>query len=455
METKFKTIEDFKPAMIMLMSGTPDNIQCDLTKSAHFYKNVQKCECSYKEAIKEKYIVRPNLYLVKCGRVIDLPSAVLTVLESEIKICNAEKFPVRFLNCCSSIDEINELSKHKNILSKIGKEFHIINLHSDKKVRNSENEYEIISSTIDGIECDSKKVFSNYLEALDKNTAFNDTMPVLINQVDMISEGINVKSINSVMLSCKSPKKAAQQIGRAIRHWSYNGREKIKDGHANIYLFYDNKADIVTLFDNLEKEETLTSDCFQWQAIVDISNGSTIQTDDNDNVPELNNFQWNKIESKIIEEIRSGIKDTINFNEKNKRIAQLFSVDLDIDDKDGNGISDTLEEIVDSIFNNLNEEERCIFYSSSWKAPKNNSTTGKSSNSSKNTNSNITKLELYNNFIHNVFDTIKNQINNHQTIKYCYEIDYKSTIQAILVKYPEFVEYLLQHCSKENIDKCL
>lgn len=317
LDKKYNTIEDFGFAGIMLTTGTPAEYQKNLIKNKFKFDNIFNCECSYKEAFEKRYIVKPTINLVKCNRDSSLPSAFLEILNREKELCKKTKFPVRILNCMKGIDEINRLSKIIDIESKIGKEFHLINLHSDKTALDDENSIIEQKPSIDNIEKSQEEVLEE-LYKIDNNTSkLNDNLPIIVQQVAMISEGINIRSFNSVILSSNQPVKVTQQIGRAIRHYEYNGMSKIDNNHANIYVMFDNLDDVYELFKNLEKENTLTGDCFNWESVSE-ANPKSGKAEVETEIAEMASYNWNDLEKIEIQVISDDNNFKTNIANTNK-----------------------------------------------------------------------------------------------------------------------------------------
>ena len=476
--TKYNTIEDFPFAGIILSSGTPDESQCNLKKNAFKFKNIFNCECSYKEAFEKEYVVRPTINLVKCSRDTDLPSAFLAIFKHEVNLSKKNNFPVTILNCASSIDEIYDLSNSNEIKKRIKKEFHLINLHSKKDVIEN-NETKTIVPTIDNEEV-SEDTVKEYIDSLENfPNKFNDNLPVIIQQVDKISEGVNVKPINSVILSTKTSKRATQQIGRAIRLFNYKNMTKLKDSQANIYVTYDNFSNVITLFENLERENTLTADCFNWGDMIEISNGSGLE-EDKDSIPELNTFNWNKIKEIEIKQLTSGnnIKKIKTENFTDEAIRNLFSVATKFEDKDGNGIPDDLENAILNICENNSyirnelsflENEKTNSSKKDSSSKKNSSKKSKSDSMKKVEEDNSTETslkhkrsseEIIYDWLSLILKKLREQVNLNTRTEITYKYAYDEFIRYCGIyrenpSFKEILEMIIKYFPKETLDKIL
>lgn len=306
-ESKFDTIKELSNYfnVSVLMSGTPGKEQRDLHKiSAHV-------DYSIRSAILENIICKPTLNVIN-GYDTDtyLMSAVNSILLNE-KPLHKSPFKTRLLVCARSIDSINSVS------SKL-KNCHVITLHSNKEGQDDDNNIYTIVPTIDGVEKSAEETMK-IIEELDKNPDyFNDDLPIVVFQVDMISEGINIKSFNSVLITSYSEIKQMQQIGRVLRDTEFNGHHKKAEDEVNIYAAVENKEDLAQLLINLE-EYDLTSDVFKWGKITNANNGSSPETDDNSAVI----TEWHQINEVLdIEEIMK-LTDKIANGKINSKLSSL------------------------------------------------------------------------------------------------------------------------------------
>lgn len=279
---------------VMLMSGTPSAFQIELTSQY----NTNECACAPKTAMDNGWICRPTLNLVN-GHFDIWPAAIVAALNREVKLCAGEKFSPRIMVNCSSIDDIKHLLELDYFKDNMGKKFHLITLHSDKDY-SEDNIAKTVKPTIDGVMVSAEEAYSK-IEAIDDNKAFKDKLPILVAQVQMLGEGINVKSFNAIITASNSHKTAMQQIGRCVRNYFWDGAEKVKDGHANVYIINENIASVHGLLSNLQQFH-LTHDCFTWGHKIDINNGSSNESIEEE-LEELNKSVWKKIDEENDPEI--------------------------------------------------------------------------------------------------------------------------------------------------------
>ena len=284
----------------LFMSGTPNEYQIKLAKDNH------SIELSIKDAISvtpKPYICKPTLNLVHSK---DEVFDVRLIRDAIIAIKNHEKefykdneyMQPRILVCADGIDTI------QNIKSELGDDCHVILLHSVKET-NINNEVETFEPEINGIKKNKTEVME-MLDAIDSGSEkaselLSDKKPIIVLQVDMISEGVNIKSFNSVFITSHTQTKQMQQIGRVLRHFEVkdeNGNilfDKNTSGLANIYCPISNEAEVGELLYNLE-QAGLSEGCFEWGKIVNITHSSAnSESSDNPAKPET----WRSIRSEF------------------------------------------------------------------------------------------------------------------------------------------------------------
>ena len=201
----------------------------------------------------------------------------------------------RILVCADGIDTI------QNIKNELGDDCHVILLHSVKET-NVSNEVETFEPEINGIKKNKTEVME-MLDAIDSGSEkaselLSDKKPIIVLQVDMISEGVNIKSFNSVFITSHTQTKQMQQIGRVLRHFEVkdeNGNilfDKNQTGLANIYCPISNDGEIGELLFNLENAG-LSEGCFEWGKIVNVTHSSAnSESSDNPAKPET----WRSID---------------------------------------------------------------------------------------------------------------------------------------------------------------
>lgn len=261
----------------LFMSGTPNEYQIKLAKD-------NSIELSIKDAISvtpRPYICKPTLNLVHSK---DEVFDVRLIRDAIVAIKNHEKefykdneyMQPRILVCADGIDTI------QNIKNELGDDCHVILLHSVKET-NINNEVETFEPEINGVKKNKTEVME-MLDAIDSGSEkaselLSDKKPIIVLQVDMISEGVNIKSFNSVFITSHTQTKQMQQIGRVLRHFEVkdeNGNilfDKNTSGLANIYCPISNEAEIGELLYNLE-QAGLSEGCFEWGKIVNVTHSS-------------------------------------------------------------------------------------------------------------------------------------------------------------------------------------
>lgn len=286
----------------LFMSGTPNDYQIKLAKDNPSHS----IDLSIKDALSvvPPYICKPTLNLVHSkDEVFDvrlIRDAIIAIKKYEKDLFeNNEYIQPRILVCLNEIDTI------QNIKDELGDDCHVIVLHSVKET-NINNEVETFDPEIDGIKKNKTEVME-MLDAIDSNSLekaselLSDKKPIIVLQVDMISEGVNIKSFDSVFITSHTQTKQMQQIGRVLRHSDVkdeNGNilfDKNTSGLVNIYCPISNKAEIGELLYNLE-QAGLSEGCFEWGKIVNVTHSSAnSESSDNPAKPET----WRSIESKF------------------------------------------------------------------------------------------------------------------------------------------------------------
>lgn len=287
----------------LFMSGTPNEYQTKLAKD----NSDHSIDLSIKDAISatpRPYICKPTLNLVHSKEeVFDvrlIRDAIIAIKKYEKDLFeNNEYIQPRILVCLNEIDTI------QNIKDELGDDCHVIVLHSVKET-NINNEVETFDPEIDGIKKNKTEVME-MLDAIDSNSLekaselLSDKKPIIVLQVDMISEGVNIKSFDSVFITSHTQTKQMQQIGRVLRHSDVkdeNGNilfDKNTSGLVNIYCPISNKAEIGELLYNLE-QAGLSEGCFEWGKIVNVTHSSAnSESSDNPAKPET----WRSIRSEF------------------------------------------------------------------------------------------------------------------------------------------------------------
>jgi len=234
----------------LFMSGTPARYQFDI-----FKKTTNKALCSVATAGANNWICKPTLNLVY-DKEPDLATKEIQLFKSEVEMIIKNetkrfeqyegKYP-RILICSNGIDPITDI---KNKIEGV----HVFAIHSYKQ-GNEKNKFVVATSTINGKEVEKSTILS-MLDALDNNDLdfevdgfiakdFLDK-PLVVFQVDTISEGVNVKSFSAVYISTHSGQKQVQQIGRVLRNSNYPVNKNQND-LAQVYVGVDNAYEIASL----------------------------------------------------------------------------------------------------------------------------------------------------------------------------------------------------------------
>jgi len=415
-----KSLADFFQTSIF-MTGTPAEFQKVITEESFH------CDCPIYEAVEKGYVTRPTLNLIKCYEH-QYNSAVLAVYKNELEIYKTSKvkWPIHIIANCSSIDEVDSLYTNCwNSFAKV-ENIHLISVHSKKSIENKKTLVETdIVPRLDN-ETDLNKIIEKYRKEIDKwiskdednkePTCMMDILelidagvilkgePVVLFQVDMISEGINLCSFNAGIIKSKADVKSTQQIGRIIRDYTMTGKNGIvyhkrDKGHANIYSMIENENDICDLLERLEQFE-LTADSFDWGRKVDVSTGSSTDPDP-EKVPNFADFEWEKITDVEIQEYRA-----LFISNKNNKDARHIPIDefANLNTKDLNIIAEIMNKPATKITNSLNEIKQSV------KKKKKNTT--KQNNGKKNESKKTVSVQ---NLINHIRQTIiHNQLKENQ-----------------------------------------
>ncbi len=346
---------------VITMSGTPDWVQREMT--AKNRKN--ECKCSPKLAMENGWICKPVLNLVNCSDA-DWPAAVKAVFYRELKTyeSNGKLFKPTILVNCKSIDDVANLREVPWFKDNVGKLFHLISIHSRKTVHDNSGTVRDLCAEIDGKAVEAEEAY-NAISNIDKQ---EDNLPVVVFQVQMIGEGINVKSFNAVVTASNCDKTAMQQIGRVLRNFYVKKTvvekheekldgffnklfkktkvvetqvektfSKVDDGTANVYVINDNLRTLTNLIVGLSNYD-LTSSCFSWGDKLDINEGSSPGVLDEEDSAKLQKPSWNALDA-----VSPEIIEVLNTAKKKVLTACFDSFFDELEDNDGNGIPDAEE----------------------------------------------------------------------------------------------------------------
>lgn len=346
---------------VITMSGTPDWVQREMTSK----NKKNECKCSPKLAMENGWICKPVLNLVNCSDA-DWPAAVKAVFYRELKTYenNGKLFKPTILVNCKSIDDVANLREVPWFKDNAGKLFHLISIHSKKTVHDNAGLVKDLCAEIDGKSVEAEEAY-NVIASIDKQ---NDALPTIVFQVQMIGEGINVKSFNAVVTASNCDKTAMQQIGRVLRNFYVKKTvvekheekldgffnkllkrtrvvetqiektfSKVKDGTANVYVINDNLRTLTNLIVGLSNYD-LTSSCFSWGDKLDINEGSSPGILDEEDSAKLQKPSWNALDA-----VSPEIIEVLNTAKKKVLTACFDSFFDELEDNDGNDIPDAEE----------------------------------------------------------------------------------------------------------------
>lgn len=280
----------------IIATGTPSDYQRKIAE----IEPDRVIGCSYKRAIEAHLICKPTLNLICTS--IEAEGALINAVESVVKreatLCEEDNnlFRSVILVCATSIDQANQAATELyNRRAKDG--WHVVVLHSKKEVIDAEGGVVKYLSFVDGKTMDAKDAF-NRIEEIDDRKFFNeDNNPIIVFQVDMISEGVNVKSFNAVIISSNSDTKQMQQIGRVLRDYKsqVQGKgeamlRKVDYGHASVYCYYENDSNIYNMVSTLAEKGL----AWNWGDKLDLKKGTGVIPDP-DSLPEENLIKWDPI----------------------------------------------------------------------------------------------------------------------------------------------------------------
>lgn len=269
-----KTIQDFFQ-FIMPMTATPAAYQVAIMEHLKYKANT--IVCSFKESLDNGWILKPSVYAICSNFYNDnkkFYTGLAVIIENTInEFKNKYNQQLRMIINCTSIEQIHEICSGKFFQENMGKTFNVCKLHSRKKVEDKNGDEMELMCGINNIivnaniakaffaECDKRENTINHLEndmfSIDENNKIDMSLPMIIFQVDMISEGLNLNSVNATVITTTEHRKAMQQIGRVVRL----SANKI---HPRIFLFQENLGIIAKLIRDLSIQYSLTAECFDW-----------------------------------------------------------------------------------------------------------------------------------------------------------------------------------------------
>lgn len=237
----------------LLMSGTPAPYQLEMEAE-------YDAQCSVKKAMERGWTVQPKLYFVKGNWNQSFRSIILDMVQRELQLSMSEGVAPRMMVSCKKISQIEDILDMKVFKEGAGEVFNVISIHSEKPDQ---------KPRVNGVEVSSRGALQA-IQALDSNNAaalakygIDPKLMTIVLQVDMISEGINVKSFNSVIVTTSVIRKAMQQFGRVFRNYDIDGFSKRKNGHASVYVVQESSQDFMKFFEELKDNYGVDFDCFQ------------------------------------------------------------------------------------------------------------------------------------------------------------------------------------------------
>lgn len=287
MKSKTTLHDCFK--LVICASGTPSKLQREIAEAFPKFA----VEHPMWEAVKDGEVIKPKLHLIKAASRNNLPAAIKAVLKKAKRKVLITKMPLHIMINCHGIDEINSIINLDFFKENVGKRFHIMTIFTDKKYENEDGLPKVLKSTIDGqtVKKDTVRDVLSKIDKCEPNDYINDDLPILLFQVDCISEGINLKSFSFIIITTMEERRAHQQGARGMRHYNFKGVEK---EDVDIFLFYENEAKISTMFSNLTKFG-LTADCFEWSDSIDLSQSSS-EEEKVKKLHRLAKYEWEEID---------------------------------------------------------------------------------------------------------------------------------------------------------------
>lgn len=276
--------------LLMFMSGTPAEYQCNIARE--YPQN--RVRCSLAKSINNHYVLKPMFFGVLCD-VINNTSNFINVIKSVFRNeHNKNGRQLRLIVNCTGIDQIKDIISNDEF-KRFAENINVIDIISDKDVYDENGELITFKACINGkaMHTNTIKQVLNYYDNIpvlqkdiDKETCIksfktNDgiididfSKPVIVLQVHKISEGLNMKSFHTCIITSTKHDVVVQQSGRTIRK---NPLDLYKEAH--IYLVSENEKAVIDLFIDLFKIDDLTSECFDWVYNSVSDNGSSCKSE--------------------------------------------------------------------------------------------------------------------------------------------------------------------------------
>lgn len=211
--------------------------------------------------MKHGWTVCPNLFFVKADWEASNKQVVMNLIQREAKISASEAIPPRMMVCCKSITEVWELVNNPTFLKGLGEFWNVVTIHSERGEMTPMVNGERV--TAEEAMAVVKSLDSGGSSRLLKEYGINTDVITVVFQVDMISEGINVKSFNSVIVTTSNHRRAMQQFGRVFRNFDVEGYSKRKNGHASVYVVQPDVHKFLEFFNGLKEKYGVEFNCFK------------------------------------------------------------------------------------------------------------------------------------------------------------------------------------------------
>lgn len=237
----------------VLMSGTPAEYQTQMDTE-------HKALCSVQNSMAHGWTVCPKLYFVKAIWNDSKVAIIRDMIMIEAKLSKDEGIAPRMMVCCKNIAEVWEIANLPLFSQGLGEYINVITIHSETKgmtplVNGQQVTPEEAMRVV-------KQLDSGAGNSILREYGVNTDVITVVFQVDMVSEGINVKSFNSVIVTTSNSRRAMQQFGRVFRNFDVDGYSKRKNGHASVYVVQPSAKEFVSFFRGLRDKYGVNFDCF-------------------------------------------------------------------------------------------------------------------------------------------------------------------------------------------------
>ena len=272
---------------VLCMTGTPCPYQCWMSQDERWKKD-SVVSVNYATAIKHKWIVCPDVYVIKVRDVkTQLEDAAITALAHERRINAANirgvsNVATHMLINAPDINTANNCGK--NLWNYYGGKVGSSILHSKATVKDTGrgmNTTFDLTAEIDGVKMGSKDAKESIMKI--------DTTDIgkerIVTQVKMISEGINVNSFDATLITSHSEVNITQQTGRTLR--IFKGKN-----HASLYAVSQNQDDVAIIVSELVDQGLDLEEVLSHIKEIDISGRG--KEEDPDSIVEYEKSGWRK-----------------------------------------------------------------------------------------------------------------------------------------------------------------